>query len=218
MDNKKVLHLVKANQKSLSYEELLELLAKKEMLLAEKKARITELEKELEIAKKTSQNANTEMYNNHCYFLEQAEIMANHSLRNGNSMIIAIADIDNLKGINDSLGHLIGDKILQNVSISIKSTLRRYDLPFNCGGDEFQILVTYESDGKNNAEEFAAILSERIQVGVSENPLILSGIKIPISISIGAIVVDFTKTITEEINRADRKMYRQKQLKKAGRI
>ncbi|WP_157695626.1 GGDEF domain-containing protein [Nakamurella panacisegetis] len=57
--------------------------------------------------------------------------------RAGHGMVLAFIDVDDLKGINDTLGHAAGDLLLQRVAHALKAALRPYDLVMRYGGDEF---------------------------------------------------------------------------------
>ncbi|MGZ8546313.1 MAG: putative bifunctional diguanylate cyclase/phosphodiesterase [Sulfuricurvum sp.] len=79
--------------------------------------------------------ANRRLYYAH---LEHALDVAH---RNGSKTAVIFVDLDNFKEINDTLGHDIGDELLQQVAIRLKSTLRASDTLARIGGDEFNILV-----------------------------------------------------------------------------
>ncbi len=74
-----------------------------------------------------------------------------------------MADIDNFKSVNDTFGHLFGDKILQKISTIMKHSLRTYDILGRFGGEEFLIVLP------DTGAEDAAALAERIRRNVKEN-------------------------------------------------
>jgi diguanylate cyclase (GGDEF)-like protein len=57
--------------------------------------------------------------------------------RGGNSLVLAMLDVDRLKAINDAAGHATGDALLRDVAAAIVSTKRSYDVTVRWGGDEF---------------------------------------------------------------------------------
>lgn len=89
----------------------------------------------------------TGLYNRH-FLNEVIEREAARSDRNGEQMSFIVINLDYFKQINDTLGHLTGDKILIEAATLIKKTMRGSDLLFRFGGDEFLVLLlnTYNCD------------------------------------------------------------------------
>ena len=77
--------------------------------------------------------------------------------RRGTQLAVFFLDLDNFKHINDSLGHAIGDKLLQSIARSLLNCVRNSDTVSRQGGDEFVILVTEDTLGQN-----AALTAEKI--------------------------------------------------------
>ena len=50
-------------------------------------------------------------------------------------------DIDSFKVVNDTFGHLVGNKVLTQIAEGLESTVRNTDLVFRCGGDEFGVVL-----------------------------------------------------------------------------
>jgi diguanylate cyclase (GGDEF)-like protein len=69
-------------------------------------------------------------------FLELGRDIA-RTQREGVSLTLAFVDVDQLKAVNDSLGHAAGDRLLVNVASSLRNAMRSYDLIMRYGGDEF---------------------------------------------------------------------------------
>ncbi len=82
----------------------------------------------------------THLYNRH-FFNEVVEREAARSKRNSEPLSFIMLDLDHFKKINDTLGHLVGDGILRDVAALIRGTIRRSDLAFRFGGDEFLVLM-----------------------------------------------------------------------------
>lgn len=77
--------------------------------------------------------------------------------KNEEDLSLLLIDIDNFKTINDSKGHLEGDKVLKNVSDSIKTSIRNSDFLARIGGDEFAVLL------KTKEERLLLNIAERIR-------------------------------------------------------
>jgi diguanylate cyclase (GGDEF)-like protein len=85
-----------------------------------------------------------------------------------------VIDIDHFKDINDSVGHLAGDRVLQDLAYLIRKELRAYDLAYRLGGEEFVVLLPGCDEGpafrmaETLRESVAgATLGENLQVTVS---------------------------------------------------
>lgn len=85
-------------------------------------------------------------------------------LRRKNDVIIII-DIDKFKTINDTHGHAHGDKVIKEVSASIRRNIRRGDKAYRIGGDEFAIVTAYASVGDRIRTNLLNIVSVSIGVG-----------------------------------------------------
>jgi diguanylate cyclase (GGDEF)-like protein len=80
-------------------------------------------------------------------FLESLEIEITRHRRNGQPLSVAFLDVDNLKQINDTLGHQKGDQALQTVAEVLRAHLRKSDVIGRLGGDEFAVLMP-ETNGE----------------------------------------------------------------------
>ncbi|MEG0615651.1 MAG: diguanylate cyclase, partial [Oscillospiraceae bacterium] len=103
--------------------------------------------------------------------------------------VLMIIDIDNFKGINDNLGHLVGDEVLHNVAANIKALFRSSDIVGRIGGDEFIVLMKNISSEKL-AKDKAAEICDSFHSYYIDN-----GEKYKISGSIGGAI--FSKDATE---------------------
>lgn len=119
---------------------------------------------------------------------------------------LLLIDIDNFKIVNDSYGHSFGDRMLQEISGIIKSSLRRGDIPARYGGDEFSIILP-ESDGQQ-----AYLVAKRIMDDLKLFSLLLpDGGTLKATVSIGiSLFPTHAKTSKELFMMADNMRYRAK--------
>jgi diguanylate cyclase (GGDEF)-like protein len=82
--------------------------------------------------------------------------------RQQSDLSLIILDIDNFKAINDAYGHSSGDRALKTLAETISQTMRRSDMAFRFGGEEFVLLLS------NTNLEAAAIVAERLRLAVAE--------------------------------------------------
>ncbi|REG82677.1 GGDEF domain-containing protein [Marinomonas pollencensis] len=133
--------------------------------------------------------------------------LCSNSLANGSPLSLAICDIDFFKQVNDTWGHLAGDKVLRLVPRQIRNVLAASDLLFRYGGEEFVIVFpgTPLSDAQQRAE---AIRKE-----VEKAPFNVNGEPVSITVSIG--LAELTQENYETFfSRADKQLY---SAKEAGR-
>jgi diguanylate cyclase (GGDEF)-like protein len=125
--------------------------------------------------------------------------------RLGRPLSVLLCDVDNLREINNSVGHLEGDAALAVVASAFRAELRAYDLCARFGGDEF-LVVLPETD----AEE-AVTVARRIQSWLEQNPLPTSEGKLAVGISIGVgSLHEDEPEIGTMLARADAAMYAEK--------
>ena len=83
----------------------------------------------------------TGVYNRR-YLMERIEEETQRCLRNGSSFCVCVIDVDLFKKVNDTYGHLAGDKVLQGVSAAASGSLRQTDFFGRFGGEEFVMVLT----------------------------------------------------------------------------
>jgi diguanylate cyclase (GGDEF)-like protein/PAS domain S-box-containing protein len=125
--------------------------------------------------------------------------------RRGTHLAVLFLDLDNFKHINDSLGHAIGDKLLQSVARRLASCVRESDTVSRQGGDEFVILLA-----EDRLAEDAALAAEKILTAMA-SPHTLGGIELHVTTSIGISVYPADGQDAETlIKNADTAMYHAK--------
>ena len=121
-----------------------------------------------------------------------------------NDMHLLILDIDDFKAINDTFGHIAGDKILIFIASILKKIIRDADKVFRYGGEEFVIVLN------RITQKRCETIALRILETIRQNRLIYKGKDINVTMSIGGTI--FTKNDTPDsvIARADKALYRAK--------
>ena len=118
--------------------------------------------------------------------------------RSGNGCVLAIMDFDDFKQINDKHGHVAGDRVLKTAMDFFVKRLRKYDIIFRYGGDEFLLLFP-----ETNIEHASQLL-ERLRQELINMPIMISDSKkINISVSIGMSEMDGQSSYNETIKLAD---------------
>ena len=127
------------------------------------------------------------------------------SLRAGTKCAVLCLDLDNFKDVNDTRGHLIGDRLLQVVAQRLRADTRVCENVARFGGDEFSILM---NDVRNSAEISA--LADRLIASVSESYTI-DGSEFHVGVSIGVAIFGEEASDAETLlSHADIALYRAK--------
>ena len=120
---------------------------------------------------------------------------------------IMMADVDGLKGINDSLGHAAADALLQRAATVLSAAFRTEDVVARIGDDEFAVLLP--GADRSAAERVLARIRDILAIHNSnvQGPIL--------SLSIGAATGEKGCSLSEVLREAERSMHREKQMKKA---
>jgi diguanylate cyclase (GGDEF)-like protein len=123
----------------------------------------------------------------------------------GEVVALLLLDLDRFKQVNDTLGHAVGDVLLQQVAERLSAQVRREDLVARLGGDEFGILLTGIATAAD-AEQIADAL-----LGALNEPFLLEGLRVSVGGSIGVAVCPVDSDHVEGLLRnADMAMYEAK--------
>ena len=144
----------------------------------------------------------TQLYNrryNDIYFArlkEQFEV-------SGQNICVAMADLDDFKFVNDTYGHEAGDLVLKTVSAVLSANVRKTDLVFRWGGEEFLMII------HDATPETAGILLDRIRETIAATVIDYEGQAIRATITIGIAKLDIAN-IQQSVELCDQKMYQGK--------
>ncbi|HET9478325.1 MAG TPA: GGDEF domain-containing protein [Pyrinomonadaceae bacterium] len=114
---------------------------------------------------------------------------------------VAVIDIDNLKPINDTFGHTVGDKAIRAVARAMRSLVRADDMLFRWGGDEFLVLMF------NLPQEEASRRMEKLNEILAENCSRWTSVSISVTVSCGVAGFDSLTDLGKAIEAADKAMY-----------
>ena len=128
----------------------------------------------------------------------------------GDRIAVLFLDLDHFKGVNDSLGHAEGDRLLETVARRLLQATRGYDTVSRLGGDEFAILL------EGMAREMdAPVVIERVKAAL-RRPVLLKGREVIVGASIGVAYVEAGQTVDDVLRNADLAMYHAKAAGRGG--
>jgi diguanylate cyclase (GGDEF)-like protein/PAS domain S-box-containing protein len=159
---------------------------------------------EARIAHMAHHDALTDLPNRVLFRQRMADALAQRS-RSGALIGALCIDLDNFKLVNDTLGHPIGDRLLQDVAARIERVLRPRDTAARLGGDEFAVLVP-----EMKSPQELAVLAQRLIDVVSE-PYVIEGHMVTVGSTIGIAVAPADGHDADHLLRnADLALYRAK--------
>ena len=123
--------------------------------------------------------------------------------RYGLSMAVIFLDVDMLKVVNDTYGHLVGSRVLKEVAAVLKKSVREVDIVIRYGGDEYTIILI------ETGRQGASIVAERIRRTIANHSFFLGeNLDVKLTASLGfACYPEDTKSKLELLEMADRAMY-----------
>ena len=144
---------------------------------------------------------------NHQAFAEELELELERARRYRRDLSVIFCDVDSFKQVNDTLGHLEGDRVLERIATCLRETTRGSDFVGRLGGDEFGVCLV-----EANLEAGHAFL-RRLERDVAE---LCENEALPRSVAISAGVAHFPTdgaTLEELLRRADARLYDEKRSK-----
>lgn len=162
---------------------------------------IEEYFNKLDLLHKANQDPLTKVYNRRALMHYYRQMLSSSSA--SEPMSVAFIDLDYFKKVNDDYGHVIGDRVLQEISQLIKRNLRDIDVVVRYGGEEFVVLLPY----CNRDDALNAV--ERIREYVENHPIHVNELQIPVTISAGIASSSGSKN-QDLIAKADEAVYKAK--------
>ena len=148
----------------------------------------------------------TELSNRRAFEWELPRQIQNARTRS-TPLCLIILDVDYFKAINDTYGHLVGDRVLQMLSVRLQHNLRFYDTPFRYGGEEFVILLS------NTEPEEAETIAERLRCLIGDQPFTINetlDLSITFSAGTAYLTLDDDEQGVSLLNRADQNLLKAK--------
>jgi len=149
-------------------------------------------------------DALTGLYN-YGYFKEALHYEVEKSRRYKTPLSLLFLDIDDFKRVNDTLGHLKGDKIMRQVAAILKQGIRQADLLCRYGGDEFVMLLS------QTPPEQATILAERLCRRIAQSSMNRQEQALKVTVSIGVAGLRPEMSTEDLVKESDDAHYRAKQ-------
>jgi diguanylate cyclase (GGDEF)-like protein len=141
----------------------------------------------------------------------EAAAEISRAIRTHSPLSVALIDIDHFKAVNDTYGHLAGDKVLCALSDAFREQLRGYDLAGRFGGEEFVVLLpqTDETDALNIAERLRAHVAG-MSVPADDGDRAETVIRLTVSVGVAALGAAGSE-VTDLLAAADAALYYAKQ-------
>ena len=141
----------------------------------------------------------------------EAGIEISRAVRLRIPLAVALVDIDHFKVVNDTYGHLVGDKALRAVTDALQSQLRGYDLAGRFGGEEFVVLLPQarEQDALNVAERLRAHIAG-LSIPVDDGDESAGCVRLTISVGVASLNGE-TRELTDLLAAADAALYHAKE-------
>jgi two-component system cell cycle response regulator len=136
----------------------------------------------------------------------QAGVAVKLAERHGRPLAFLITDIDHFKQINDRHGHPAGDAVLREVAFRLTTACRETDVIGRYGGEEFMLVLP------ETAPEDAVTTGDKLRRVLSERPIMVGSLSIPITTSVGVASWEEPMTASSLFEAADRALYRAKEL------
>lgn len=145
---------------------------------------------------------------NRRFFMDQMKNLLSKETFQQSFNAIFLIDLDHFKAVNDTLGHIEGDKLLVEIASRLKSCVRQRDVVARLGGDEFVVLLEMVGNECAQTKGLIQTICSKI-IRTVKKTITISERSIPITVSLGVCIFESNsnKTVEEIIKRADGAMY-----------
>uniref|UniRef100_UPI003567F2C6 diguanylate cyclase domain-containing protein n=1 Tax=Pontibacterium sp. TaxID=2036026 RepID=UPI003567F2C6 len=175
-------------------------------LQIEVERRTQELEMQKQALRQLADHDELTQLPNRTYFRNSLLSTIRKSERHGNAVAVLFMDLDKFKQINDSLGHNVGDEVLQEASRRFRDRLRCSDFVARLGGDEFTVII----EPLDNPQDVANIAQQLLQC--MQKPVLVKQHSLHLGTSIGiSVFPQDGKDVATLMRNADLAMYKAKE-------
>jgi diguanylate cyclase (GGDEF)-like protein/PAS domain S-box-containing protein len=179
-----------------------------ELLLGHAAQALKRIRLQAELREQAIHDPLTGVYNRY-YLREALQIESARATRHGRPIGFLMIDLDRLKSVNDTFGHLAGDRLLQAVARLLQSEVRDTDMVVRYGGDEFLVVLP-------EAAEHVQLVVDRVLKKVPELAASAGLPEVPVTLSIGSAHwhPNGIATMEQILNEADNRMYEHKRARR----
>jgi diguanylate cyclase (GGDEF)-like protein len=168
---------------------------------------IQDITESVMLTKKLEEFAYTDVLtgtNNRRHFMNLALAQVERVRRSNSEAFIVLFDVDHFKAVNDTHGHIIGDRVLKCIADRVKEAIRPYDLFGRYGGEEFILFVA------DISEEDITCYTERIRMAINSAPITYEGMELTVTASFGIARLVTEEGLNAAIKLADAALYEAK--------
>lgn len=147
-------------------------------------------------------------------FMDRLEAAMRTRSQNSHHGALLFIDLDNFKQVNDTLGHYVGDQLLQQMASQLQAVLRETDTLARLGGDEFAVVIDTLNEDADQTALLAEAIAQKLLVAI-RRPVLLRDETVIVTGSIGITVLDGSvPSVDDYLQQADMALF---QAKEAGR-